>query len=180
MRSDANPHPGPGASATGPVSPGGPPRRRITEPTNRRARKRQENKPAMSTLITRNVPGAVRECDVPVPPCSAFRLLSPLSYSHARPFAVAKVTQVCTRNRTSPVAVEESPSSRDPTTRGRYGGARAIRDRDSPPDVGACHRVVRRHTCCSPVTRRPMRATQAREPRLECTFASQPQRPHRK
>ena len=33
------------------------------------------------------------------------------------PFAVAKATQVCTRNRTSPVAVEESPSSRDPTTR---------------------------------------------------------------
>ena len=44
---------------------------------------------------------------------------------------------------------------------GRYGGARAIRD--SPPDVAACHRaVVRRHTCCPPVTRRPTRATQAR------------------
>ena len=28
---------------------------------------------------------------------------------------------------------------------GRYGGARAILD--SPSDVGACHRVVRRHTC---------------------------------
>ena len=38
----------------------------------------------------------------------------------------------------------------------RYGQARAIRD--SPSDVGACHRVVRRHTCCSPVTRRSMRA----------------------
>ena len=33
--------------------------------------------------------------------------------------------------------------------------------------LGACHRVVRRQTCCSPVTRRSMRATQAREPRLE-------------
>ena len=33
-------------------SAGGPPRRRVTEPTNRRARKRQENKPpALSTLI---------------------------------------------------------------------------------------------------------------------------------
>ena len=42
----------------------------------------------------------------------------------------------------------------------RYGGARAIRD--SPSDVAACHRVVRRHTCCSPATRRSMRATQAR------------------
>ena len=113
-RSDTNPHPGPlplGRRA------GGPPRRRVTEPTNRRARKRQENKPTLSTLIARIVPGAVRECDVPVPPCSAFRLLSSLSYSHAWPFAVAKATQVCTRNRTSPVAVEESPSSRDPTTR---------------------------------------------------------------
>ena len=39
----------------------------------------------------------------------------------------------------------------------RYGGARAIRD--SPSDVGACHRVVRRHTCCSLVTRRSIRAT---------------------
>ena len=42
----------------------------------------------------------------------------------------------------------------------RYGRVRAIRD--SPSDVAACHRVVRRHTCCSPATRRSMRATQAR------------------
>ena len=57
---------------------------------------------------------------------------------------------------------------------GRYGGARAIGD--SPSDVGACHRVVRRHTCCSPVTRRSMRATQAREPRREWALAGQPLR----
>ena len=86
-------------------------------PPGRRARKRQENKLALSTLIARMVPGAVRECDVPVPPCSAFRLLSSLSYSHAWSFAVTKATQLCTRNRTSPVAVEESPPSRDPGTR---------------------------------------------------------------
>ena len=79
-RSDANSHLGP---------PRGPPRRRVTEPTNRRARKRRENKPALSPLIARIVPGAVRECDVPVPLYSAFRLLSSLSYSHAWPFAVA-------------------------------------------------------------------------------------------
>ena len=59
---------------------------------------------------------------------------------------------------------------------GRYGGAHATRD--SPSDIGVCHRVVRRHTRCSPVTRRSMRATQAhelasREPRLDCAFASQ-------
>ena len=39
----------------------------------------------------------------------------------------------------------------------RYGRALAIRD--SPSDVAACHRVVRRHTCCSPATRRSVRAT---------------------
>ena len=38
----------------------------------------------------------------------------------------------------------------DHSTAIRYGGARAIRD--SPSDVGACQRVVRRHTCCSPVS----------------------------
>ena len=106
-----------GASATVPVSRRATSAPRVTEPTNRRARKRQENKPSLSTLIARIVPGAVRECDVPVPPYSAFRLLSSLSYSHAWPFAVAKATQVCTRNRASPIAVEEPPPSRDPTTR---------------------------------------------------------------
>ena len=35
-----------------------------------------------TTLIARIVPGAVRECDVPLPPCSAFRLLPSLS-THA-------------------------------------------------------------------------------------------------
>ena len=56
--------------------------------------------------------------------------------------------------------------------------SRAIRH--SPSDVGACHRVMRKHTCCSPATQRSMRATVACELRLECTFASQPQRPHQK
>ena len=117
-----------------------------------------------STPIARVVPGAVRECDVPVPLCSAFRLLSSLSYSHAWPFAVAKATQVCTRNRTNPVAVEESPPSRDPTTRPLRRSPRhpGLSLRPPTSDVGACHRVVRRHTCCSPVTRRSMRAIQAR------------------
>ena len=59
-------------------------------------------------------------------------------YSHAWPFAVAYAAQGCTRNRTSPVAVEESPFWRDRSghsTATDYGGARAIRD--SPFDVGA-------------------------------------------
>ena len=42
---------------------------------------------------------------------------------------------------------------------GHCGRVRAVRN--SPSDVIACQRVVRRHTC-SPVTRRSMRATQAR------------------
>ena len=47
----------------------------------------------------------------------------------------------------------------------------------SPSDVAACHRVVRRQTCCSPVTRRSMRATQARAaPGVNvCPCADQPQ-----
>ena len=77
----------------------------------------------LCTLIVRRIvpPGRgarMRECNAPVPPCSAFfRLLTSLSYSHAWPFALAKATQVCTRIRTSLVAIEEPPSSRDPTTR---------------------------------------------------------------
>ena len=93
------------------------PSHRAGELPGPRARKRQEIKRALFTPIARTVPGAVRECDVPVPPCSAFRLLSSLSHSHAWSFAVARITQVCTRNRTSPSAVEKAPSSRDPITR---------------------------------------------------------------
>ena len=72
-RCDANPHPAPlllGRRA------GKPPRRRITEPTSRRARKPQENESALSALPPRATPDALRECGVPIPPCSAFRLLS--------------------------------------------------------------------------------------------------------
>ena len=94
----------------------------------------------------------MRECDVPMPPCSTFYLSPPLVallLTRLATFAVAKATQVCSRNRTSPIAAVESLSLRDQTTRPprSYGGARAIRD--SPSDVGACHRAVRRHTCCS-------------------------------
>ena len=61
----------------------------------------------------------------------------------------------------SPPAVEELTPSLDPTTRPlrRCGRVRAVRN--SPSDVAACHRVVRRHTC-SLVTRRSTRARQVR------------------
>ena len=46
-----------------------------------------------------------------------FALCPLASHSHAWSFAVARATQVCTRNRTSPGAVENAPPSRDPITR---------------------------------------------------------------
>ena len=112
----------------------------------------------------------MRECDVPVPPCSSFRLLpSPVAHlltrSRAWPFAVA-VAKATKPPRivhaTAPARWRlESHCPRAIRPLGRYGGAHAIRD--SPSDVtGACHRVVRRHTRCSPATHRSMRATQAR------------------
>ena len=51
----------------------------------------------------------------------------------------------------------------------RCGRVSAVRN--SPSDVIACQRVVRRHTC-SPVTRRPTRATQAR--RAPRVYVGQP------
>ena len=143
------------------------PSRRAAE---RRARERQENEAALSALAPRALPGAPRECGAPTPPCSALRLLSSPAHSRACPFAVARATQVYRRKRNAQPAGHQSKSHRPRAVRppGRYGRVRAIRD--SPSDVAACHRVVRRHTCCSPATRRPMRATQARgaaPPRLE-------------
>ena len=54
-----------GASATGPVGrrATSAPSHRAGDPPVRRARKRQENKPALFKPIARVVPGAVRECD---------------------------------------------------------------------------------------------------------------------
>ena len=59
---------------------------------------------------------------------------------------------------------EPSPSRVRPPD--RYGRVRTIRD--SPSGVAACHRVVRRHTCCSPATRRSIRCERHKHaPRLE-------------
>ena len=122
-RSDSKPHPGPLPLAAGhwagePAG-GGPPWRRVTEPTNLRARKRQENKPALSTLIARIVPGAVRECDVSrcvraLPFASSRRSLARLAIRSGKSHPGLNA-----RNRISPVAVEESSSSHDPATRRR-------------------------------------------------------------
>ena len=114
----------------------------------------------MSALAPRAFPDAPRECGVPTPPCSALRLLSSPAHSRACPFAVARATQVYRRKRNQPGINLRGHRPRAVRPPDRYGRVRAIRD--SPSDVAACHRVVRRHTCCSPVTRRSMRATQAR------------------
>ena len=94
-------------------------------------------------------------------PCAAvFRLSSPLvaHSAHAWPFAVATATRFrrFKRSRLTEIGAPSSTFGIQPLC--RYGGARSIRD--SPSDVAACHRMVRRHTC-SPVTRRSRRARQA-------------------
>ena len=76
----------------------GPPSRRVTEPTSRRARKRQEFEPPSSAPTPRTAQDAPRECEVRTAPCPGFRLLSSPTHSHAWPFAVARATQVCRRN----------------------------------------------------------------------------------
>ena len=98
-------------------------------------------------------PDAPRACGVPTPPCSAFRLLSKPAHSRAWPFAVS--------GQSDPDCLSAHPeqgwqqltccSLRAIRPPGRCGRVRAVRN--SPSDVIACQRVVRRRTC-SPVTRR--------------------------
>ena len=143
------------------------PSRRAGELASRRARERQETEPASSTPSTRAVLNAPSE--MPWPCAAVFRLSSPLvaHSAHAWPFAVAIANlfrrSKRSRRRLSLRLRSWSAIAMAIVTLGirplvRYGGARAIRD--SPSDVAACHRVVRRHTC-SPVTRRSTRARQA-------------------
>ena len=91
--------------------------RRVTESTNRPARKRQENKLALSALAPRAFPDTPRECGVPTPPCSALRLLSSPAHSRACPFAVARATQVYRRKRNQPGINKRASPSRGRTTR---------------------------------------------------------------
>ena len=68
----------------------GQPSRRITdELTSRQAHECQGIEPSSFTLTPRMVPDTPRECGVPTPPRSTFRLLSSLALSRAWPFAVA-------------------------------------------------------------------------------------------
>ena len=81
---------------------GPPPSRRVTNPTSRRVRKRQETELVSSAPTLRTVPDAPRERAVRTSPCSGFRLLSSPTHSHAWPFAVARANQVDTQNRNHP------------------------------------------------------------------------------
>ena len=136
-----------------------PPRRRVTEPTSRRARERQENEPTSPAPGPMAIPDAPRECGVPTPPCSAFRLLS--SPAHSQRLAICSGQSHPGLQTQPPPARQQLKSQRLRAIRrpDRCGRVRAVRN--SPSDVAACHRVVRRHTC-SLVTRRSTRATQAR------------------
>ena len=102
------------------------------------------------------IPDAPRECGVPTPPCSAFRLLS--SPAHSQRLAIRSGQSHPDLQTQPPPARQQLKSHRLRAIRrpGCCGRVHAVRN--SPSDVAACHRVVRRHTC-SPVTWRSTRAT---------------------
>ena len=97
----------------------GPPSRRVTEPTSRRARKRQEFELPSSAPTPRAAQDAPREYEVRTAPCPGFRLLSSPTHSRAWPFAVARrATQVSVdATATTLGAVEERSLSHDLITR---------------------------------------------------------------
>ena len=101
---------------------------------------------------------ALRECGVPISPCSAFRLFSTPAHSRAWPFATGRATQVCRRKVKAQPAQQRLKSHRPRaiSPSDRYGQVRAVHG--SPSDVVAYQRAVRRRTR-SPVARRLTRAT---------------------
>ena len=97
-----------------------PPRRRVTEPTSRRARERQEDEPTSPAPEPIAIPDAPRECGFLTPPCSAFCLLSSPAH-HSQRLAIRsgqpEPPRFAHATASSPAAVEELTPSRDPTTR---------------------------------------------------------------
>ena len=131
------------------------PSRRAAE---RRARARQENVPTSSALDLITIPDAPRECGVPTPPRSTFRLLS--SPAHSKCLAIRSgQSHPGLQSQPSPARHQLKSHRLGHAIRrpGRCGRVRAVRK--SPSDIAACHRAVRRHTF-SPVTRRSAQATQ--------------------
>ena len=115
----------------------GPPSRRVTEPTSRRARKRQEFEPPSSAPTPRTAQDAPRECEVRTAPCPGFRLLSSPTHSHAWPFAVARATQVCRRNHNQSGTVSRAiviTRSDHPTATGESEPSVTL-PRTSPPAI---------------------------------------------
>ena len=88
------------------------PWRRVTEPTSHQAREStRKNTLTSFTPIARTVPGAVRECDAPVLPCSAFRLLSSLSHSRVGYWQWPKPPSCVDASARSRATPEEPPLS---------------------------------------------------------------------
>ena len=105
------------ASATEPVS-----RRATSAPSHRADEPSDPQAPGKQARLvhTDRTNRSGRGVRMPCSGASVFCLSPPLIallLAHLTISAVAKATQVCTRNRTSPVAVKEPPSSRDPSTR---------------------------------------------------------------
>ena len=152
---------GSGVFPTGPLS------RRATTPPNHRADEPPSARaPGKRAHLVRTGPNdhSRRTARMRCPDTAVFRLLPPLV---TRPLTALGHSQwpeppgFADATATSPAAVRQLKSYLLRAIRrpDRCGRVRAVRD--SPSDIAACHRVVRRHTC-SPVTRRSTRATQAR------------------
>ena len=106
------------------------------------------------------IPDAPRECGVPTPPCSAFRPLS--SPAHSQRLAIRSGQSHPGLHTQPPPARKQLKSQRLRAIRRPACCGRVRAARNSPSDVAACHRVVRRHTCSLVTTRRSTQATQAR------------------
>ena len=112
------------------------------------------------TPIAWTVPGVVRECDSPVLPCSAFRLLSSLSHSRVGNWQWPEPPSFVDASARSLATPEEPPLSWGRVTQALRRSPRhpwlSLERRGLP----LCGAETRRHTR-SPVTRRSTRATPA-------------------
>ena len=136
-----------------------PPSHRADEPPSARAPGKRAHLVPRPTPMT--VPDANRKRGVPIP---RYRRVPP-SASSRRPLTHAlghsqwpESSALSTHPQPARQRLK-SDSLRVIQPPGRCGRVRAVRN--SPSDVVACLRVVRRHTC-SPVTRRSMRVAQTR------------------
>ena len=153
---------GSGVFPTGPVG-----RRAATPPSDRADEPPSARAPGKRAHLVRTESNghSRRTARMRCPDTAVFRLSPPLV---ARPLTALGHSQwpeppgFADATATSPAAVLKSSCYRLRATRrpDRCGRVRAV-VRNSPSDIAACHRAVRRQTCY-PVTRRSTRATKAR------------------